>query len=72
MRFVFCFLDLKLLLIINFNSSIFYIQNIMEQKYPLVVYSNSDLKEKALARKLKLDQVVLSRWDMFMQKGHFR
>ena len=44
----------------------------MEQQHPVVEYTSSELENKDMASMLELDKVVLARWDMFMQKGHFR
>ena len=44
----------------------------MEQQHPVVEYNTSELSNKCMASMLELDKVVLARWNMFMQKGHFR
>eukprot|EP00092_Neocalanus_flemingeri_P012273 GFUD01013229.1.p1 GENE.GFUD01013229.1~~GFUD01013229.1.p1 ORF type:complete len:156 (-),score=67.96 GFUD01013229.1:315-782(-) len=41
----------------------------MKQQHPVVEYSTSELVDKG---KQELDEVVLTRWDLFMQRGHFR
>ena len=45
--------------------------NTMEH-YPVVRYSTSELGNKGTMDRLELDNVVLDRWDRFMQEGNFR
>ena len=42
----------------------------MEQQHPVLEYS---IKEPGdMESKVMLDKLILARWDMFMQNGHFR